>query len=54
MQLPSLDSIKKYIPLNLPMMANPVNWLIVALIVALGGVAIAAIFIPNASPAQDE
>ena len=47
--------IQKYIPLNFNYLANPVNWLIVALIVALGGVAIAAIISStNASPAQDD
>lgn len=37
-------AMKDYIPLNLPLMANPVNWLIVALIVALGIMALTFVF----------
>lgn len=55
MQLPNLEKIKGVIPLNFALLANPINWVIVALIVALGGVAIAAIITAtNASFAQDE
>lgn len=55
MQLPNLEKVKNAIPLNFALLASPVNWLIVALIVALGGVAVAAIITStNASFAQEE
>lgn len=50
----SAEAVKKYIPLNFALLSNPINWVIVALIVALGGVALVAIINPNASPAQEE
>lgn len=40
----------KYIPLNFALMANPVNWLIVTLMVLLAGIAFALVF----HPANDE
>lgn len=51
----SVEKIKNAIPLNFSLLANPYNWLVVALIVALGGVAVVAIISQsNASLAQDE
>lgn len=38
-----MDRFTKYIPLNFALLANPVNWLIVALVVMLGGAAFIAI-----------
>ena len=34
----------KWVPLNFQLMANPVNWVIVTLMVAIAGLAIALIF----------
>lgn len=48
-----MENLKKYIPLNFALMMNPVNWLIVALIVVLGGVALASI-IPSTNAFQAE
>lgn len=33
----------KYVPLNFELMANPVNWLIVPLILLIGGFALALV-----------
>lgn len=38
-----------YIPLNWGLMANPYNWLILTLMVMIGGLAIAAIMPDNTS-----
>ncbi len=37
----------KYIPLNFALMSNPLNWVTVALVVALAGVGLAAIIPSN-------
>lgn len=36
----------KYIPLNFALMANPVNWIIITLMVMMAGIAFALVFHP--------
>lgn len=43
---PMLDKIKSYIPLNFELAGNPVNWIIVLLMVAIAGLAVSLIFHP--------
>lgn len=38
-----LEKIKSWLPLNFALVANPVNWVIVFLMLALAGVALALI-----------
>lgn len=47
-----LDKIKNAIPLNWPLLANPVNWVIVFLMIAIAGLALH--FILSPSPASNE
>jgi hypothetical protein len=47
MEMAMLEKIKGYIPLNFAIMGNPVNWLIVALMLAIAGVAVMAIVNPS-------
>lgn len=42
-----LQKIKTYIPLNWDLVSNPVNWIVVMLMVAVAGFALALLF--NAS-----
>lgn len=39
-----METLKSYLPLNFNLLSNPVNWVIVFLMVAIAGVALAAIF----------
>lgn len=39
-----MEKIKTFIPLNFELMANPVNWVIITLMVLLAGIAMAHIF----------
>lgn len=39
----TVETIKGYIPLNWPLLLNPVNWVIVFLMLALAGVSLALI-----------
>ena len=39
-----MDKLRSFIPLNFDLMANPVNWVIVTLMVLLAGFAMAHIF----------
>jgi hypothetical protein len=39
-----VEKIKTFIPLNFELMANPVNWIIITLMVLLAGIAMAHIF----------
>lgn len=39
-----MDKFKSYIPLNFDLMSNPINWIIIALMVILAGVAASYIF----------
>lgn len=46
-------AIKDKIPLNLELMMNPVNWVIILLMVAIAGLAIHLIFsVPQANPTE--
>lgn len=45
------ETVKKFTPLNFALMANPVNWVIVVLMIAIAGVGIALVF--NVSPKED-
>lgn len=45
-----METVRKFVPLNFTLMAEPVNWLIVPVIVLLGGLALALVF----HPANDE
>ena len=38
--------MRKYIPLNFALMANPINWVIITLMVLLAGMAFALVFHP--------
>ena len=38
-----METFKKYVPLNLDLMANPVNWFIITFMVLFAGVGIALI-----------
>lgn len=49
-----LDKIKGYIPLNFAIMSNPVNWMIVILMIALAAVGLAAILNPIDLFSNDE
>lgn len=48
----TLESVKNAIPLNWGLLRNPVNWVIVFLMVAVAGAAIAVIF--SATGAEKE
>lgn len=39
-----MEAVRKYLPLNFALMANPVNWVIITLMVALAGLGLALIF----------
>jgi hypothetical protein len=39
-----MESIRKYVPLNFELMGNPVNWVIVTLMVLFAGVALTFVF----------
>ena len=39
----------KYIPLNFALMSNPINWIIITLMVLLAGMAFALVFHPGKS-----
>lgn len=38
-----IEKIKQYVPLNFDLMGNPVNWVIITLMVLFAGVALATI-----------
>lgn len=42
----------KYIPLNFALMAHPVNWAIITLMVLIAGIAVGLIFHPNRNEEQ--
>jgi len=48
-----LDGIKNKIPLNFELMGNPVNWVIVLLMVAIAGLAVNLIFSNSSMTAGD-
>lgn len=39
-----MDKLKELLPLNFNLMANPVNWVTIALMIAIAGVGIVIIF----------
>lgn len=39
-----MDKIKNYLPINFAILSNPVNWVLVTLMVALAGVALTFVF----------
>lgn len=39
-----MEKLKSYVPINFELASNPVNWIIVALMVLSAGVALAVIF----------
>ena len=41
-----LDRIKSYAPINFELAGNPVNWIIVLLMIAFAGLALSLIFHP--------
>lgn len=45
------EKVKSYIPLNFGLMASPVNWIVITLIVVLAGMALAAI-LPTDQPTE--
>lgn len=47
-----MEKLKSYIPLNFELMSNPVNWIIIVLMLLVAGVALA--FIMNNSTATEE
>lgn len=42
-----LDRIKTYTPVNFELAGNPVNWVIVLLMIAIAGLAVSLIFHPT-------
>jgi hypothetical protein len=42
-----LETLRKYIPINFELIANPINWVIVVLMVVIAGLALAVIFPTN-------
>lgn len=42
-----LDGLKKYTPVNFELLGNPVNWVIVLLMIAIAGMAVSLIFHPT-------
>ena len=42
-------AVTKYIPLNFALMSNPINWIIITLMVLLAGMAFALVFHPGNS-----
>lgn len=41
-----MDTIKNVIPLNWGLIANPFNWVVIVLMMTLGGLALALLFHP--------
>lgn len=48
-----LDKVKDYIPLNFSLLGNPVNWVIITLMVMLAGVALSFIMQSQNSPEEN-
>jgi hypothetical protein len=48
-----MPEVKKYIPLNFALLANPVNWIIVILMVVLAGMFLAFIFSQNVTTEEN-
>lgn len=39
-----MDALRKWLPLNFALIGNPVNWVIVVLMIAIAGIAMTLIF----------
>lgn len=39
-----METAKKYLPLNFELLSNPINWLIVLLMVITAGIALSLVF----------
>lgn len=39
-----LDNLKKYLPLNFDLMANPINWIVILVMVLIAVLAISLVF----------
>lgn len=50
----SLEGVKNAIPVNWDLLRNPVNWIIVFLMVAVAGAAIAVIFSATGATKDDD
>ncbi|MDE2019994.1 MAG: hypothetical protein KGJ13_06650 [Patescibacteria group bacterium] len=48
-----MDSVKKYTPLNFELMGNPVNWVILFLMVLFAGLALSLVFHPTDAKTGD-
>lgn len=48
-----LEKIKAALPINWDLAANPINWIIILLMIAIAGAAVAFI-LPNAAPLLEE
>lgn len=48
-----MDAVKNAIPLNWELIANPINWVIVVLMIVIAGAALTVIF-PSAAPLIEE
>lgn len=49
-----IEKIKGMLPFNWPLLANPVNWVIVFLMIAIAGLALKFIMSPNNSPVTED
>jgi hypothetical protein len=50
----SLDKLKSFIPINVELVANPVNWVIVFLMIAFAGVGLAFILQDHTTTEENE
>jgi hypothetical protein len=41
-----LENVKGFVPLNFGLLANPYNWIVISLMIAIGGLALGLIFHP--------
>lgn len=42
-----IDGIKQRVPLNFELLGNPINWIIVCLMILMAGLAVSLIFHPS-------
>lgn len=47
-----MEALKKYIPLNWELLANPINWVIIFLMIAIFSLGIA--YLHNSTPDEEE
>jgi hypothetical protein len=48
-----IERIKSFAPINFELAGNPVNWVIVFLMLAIAGLAVSLIFQPATTPTGD-